>query len=89
MENFVLGGQNNQTILIHGLYETEMFAEMPKYFTVPLTEMKPPGKISFRTKTPSTKFTVHASYSHNMPSENDFDEELTVTDVHPKIIKIL
>ena len=29
LENFVLGGQNNNTILINGPYDTDLFSDIP------------------------------------------------------------
>jgi hypothetical protein len=37
LENFVLGGVNDPNILFQGPYETEVFADMPKNFCVPLS----------------------------------------------------
>jgi hypothetical protein len=86
----VLGGsRNNQSILIEGPYEMELFGGLPKYFTVPLGAMRPPGKISFRSTTPNTEFTVHVSYFHNMPSESNYDWEVTVKDKETKIFKLI
>ena len=78
LENFLL---DNQTTLIHGAHECAMFADLPKYFSVPLAEMKAPGMISFKSE---SKFTVYASYTHSKPSE----EELIATNVRSKVFKL-
>ena len=78
LENFLL---DNQTTLIHGAHECEMFADLPKYFSVPLAEMKAPGMILFKSE---SKFTVYASYTHSKPSE----EELKATNVRSKVLKL-
>jgi hypothetical protein len=69
LENFVLGGQNSNTILINGPFETDLFSDIPRYFSVPLAEMKPPGKIMFKTVTPNTKLVIYASYTCSKPSK--------------------
>ena len=78
MENFVLGGKDIPIKLSLGRNCCQVEADSPKYFSISLMGMKPPGKLTFRNFNDDAKYKIFLSYAFKRPDKYNHDAELAV-----------
>ena len=78
MENFVLGGKDIPIKLTLGKNICQLEADTPKYFSISLMGMKPPGKLTFKNYHDSAKYKIFLSYTIKKPDKFNNDADLCV-----------